>query len=186
MHGFDSPTDLLRGRINLPDIRKVVEWALEDTDNLEHLYSLTRSADHRQSVNALWCLSHLPHDKTDWLQSRQNEMIDHLLAESHKAKKRILLQLLREQTYDADSIRSDFIDYCFSKINSECEPYAIRCFSLYCAFKMCRFFPELITELELHIDMLSSQDLSPGLLSALHTTRRNIEASKKRSISKRR
>ncbi|MDE6270480.1 MAG: hypothetical protein K2M12_06460, partial [Muribaculaceae bacterium] len=55
------------------------------------------------------------------------------------------------------------LDFCMSKINSECEPYAVRSFSLYAAYKMCRFYPELIEELTERLDMLSRSPISPGL-----------------------
>ena len=58
--------------------------------------------------------------------------------------------------------------------HSDCEPYAVRCFSMYTAFKMCRHFPELIAELEQHLDMMRFQTLSPGLASALRQTKAKI------------
>lgn len=102
-----------------------------------------------------------------------------LLVETDTGKKRMLLQLLRNQEYEADDIRTDFLDYCMSKINSECEPFAIRCFSIYTAYKMCRYFPELLAELEEHLDMMQYQPLSPGLKSALRQTKSKIERLKK-------
>ncbi len=93
----------------------------------------------------------------------------------------MLLQLLREQAYNSDTLRSDFLDYCLAKINSECEPYAIRAFSIYCAFKMCRYYPELIAELEEYLTLLATQSLSPGMKSAMTTTRRNIAILKGKS-----
>ncbi len=167
--------ELLGGKVNLPDIRGIVNWVLEDERNLENLYKLTESSDNRQSVNALWSLSQLPESKAAWLQSLQNDLIDKLLTETNTSRKRLLLQLLRRQSYDKTTLRTDFIDYCFSKINSEHEPYAVRCFSIYCAFKMCRFYPELVAELEEYLDLLSIQSLSPGLQSALRTTQKNIK-----------
>lgn len=166
---------LLSQRINKPQINLIVLRALESDNNIQTLYRLTLSSNDRVSVNALWCLTHLPHNASAWLQARQNELIDRLLTESNTARKRLLLQLLREQDYDKESLRPDFIDYCLTKINSECEPYAVRCFSLYCAFKMCRHYPELIEELRLHLDMLAQQSLSPGLKCALRNTLRDID-----------
>lgn len=131
------------------------------------------------SVNAIWAMTHLPETNAEWLASLRNDMIDMLLVETDTGKKRMLLQLLRDQEYDADDIRTDFLDYCMSKINSECEPYAIRCFSIYVAYKMCRHFPELLAELEEHLDMMQYQPLSPGLKSALRQTRSKIKRLKK-------
>ncbi len=171
---MEDITTVLSQRITKREIQSIVMWCMEKDDNIETLYNLTKAKDDRLSVNALWCLTHLPKESFVWLKSKQYEIIDSLLQESNVSKKRTMLQILREMDYEIDSIRTDFIDYCFSKINSECEPYAVRCFSIYCAFKMCRFFPELINELETHLEMLTIQDLSPGLKCALRTTQYNI------------
>lgn len=171
---------ILSNRIHLPEIKSVVSWASGSRDNLNMLWGFARSNDRRTSVNALWTMTHLPETDIESLISLRDEMIDMLLAETDTGKKRMLLQLLRDQEYAADDIRTDFLDYCMSKINSECEPYAVRCFSIYVAYKMCRHFPELFAELEEHLDMMQYQSLSPGLKSALHQTKMKISKLKKK------
>ncbi|MDE5922684.1 MAG: hypothetical protein K2G79_04245 [Muribaculum sp.] len=161
---------LLSRKINLPDIRRIALWVSGDTGRLEVLWSLARS-DHRlTSVNSLWVLSHLCGSQSGWLGLRQHTLIDMLLTTTDTAKKRLLLQILKTQDFDADTMRADLLDYCLSKINSECEPYSIRAFSIYVAFRMARHYPELITELKSYLDMLSFQSLSPGLVCARRKT----------------
>lgn len=163
----------------MPEIKNVVSWASGSRENLVTLWTLSRSVDRMTSVNAIWAMTHLPETNAEWLVSIRDEMIDMLLVETDTGKKRMLLQLLRNQEYDVDDIRTDFLDYCMSKINSECEPYAIRCFCIYTAYKMCRHFPELLAELEEHLDMMQYQPLSPGLKSALRQTKSKIKRLKK-------
>lgn len=165
---------ILSDKINIPDIRKIAVWATESAGNREKLWAWARSEERRRSVNALWAMTHLPNGESEWLGSLRDEMIDLLLAETDTAKKRMLLQLLRNQEYSPESLRTDFLDYCMSKINSECEPYAVRCFSIYSAFKMCRHYPELLAELDAHLEMMRFQTLSPGLKSALRQTKARI------------
>ena len=168
--------DIILGRkVNLPEIRSVVKWAASEPANIYRLLEFAQSSDERTGVNALWSLTHLQKLQPGLLQSSQSKLIDMLLTEKHLGRKRMLLQILREQSYEKETVRSDFLDYCLSKINSECEPYAIRCNSIYCAFKMCRCYPELMSELEEHLELLTLQVLSPGLKSALATTRRHID-----------
>lgn len=171
--------DLLSMRLCIADISKLVSWACKSEENILMLWHLVRS-DHRMtSVNALWAMSHLPETEAGKVLSLRDQMIDMLLIETDTAKKRMLLRILREQEYDSDEIRTDFLDFCLSKINSECEPYAVRCFSIYAAYKMCKHFPELIAELEEHLDMMQYQKLSPGLKSALRQTKSKITKLKK-------
>ena len=58
--------------------------------------------------------------------------------------------------------------------NSECESYAVRGYCIYAAYKMSRHFPELLSELEEHLDMMQYRPLSPGLKSALRQTKSKI------------
>ena len=165
---------LFSRKIGMGDINCVVEWSRTDPGNRDMLWNLARRKERRVSANALWVMTHLPESDKDWLISLQDEIIDMLLEEKNTSKKRMLLQLLREQDFDPDEMRTDLLDFCFSKINSECEPYAVRCFSIYVAFRMCRHYPELVSELEQHLDLMSRQPLSPGLKSALRQTRTKI------------
>lgn len=171
--------NLLSKRLCIADIKKLVSWACESEENILMLWHLVSSDDRMTSVNALWAMSHLPETEAGKVLSLRDEMIDMLLIETDTAKKRMLLRILREQEYDSDEIRTDFLDFCLSKINSECEPYAVRCFSIYAAYKMCKHFPELIAELEAHLDMMRYQKLSPGLKSALRQTKLKITKLKK-------
>ena len=165
---------LFSRKIGMGDINCVVEWSRTDPARRDMLWRLARRKERRISVNALWVMTHLPESDRDWLTSLQDELTDMLLSEQDASKKRMLLQLLREQDFDPDEMRTDLLDFCLSKINSECEPYAVRCFSIYVAFSMCRHYPELISELEQHLDLMSKQTLSPGLKSALRQTRSRI------------
>ncbi len=160
----------------MQEVRRTALWAAADESNRTRLWELAHSSDRRTSVNALWVMTHLPESEGAWLASLQDAMIDMVLAETDTAKRRLLFHLLREQEYDPENLRTDFVDFCLSKINSEHEPYAIRCFSIYAAFRMCRHYPELLGELSEHLDMMSMQPLSPGLKSALRQTRKRISA----------
>lgn len=156
----------LAGKISLHDVRTVVAWAAEAGENRERLMVLAKSEDRCAGRNALRVLAHMASSESEWLVSRQSEFIGMLMAETDAAKKRHLLKLLREQEYSAENIPTDLLDYCLTKINSECEPYAVRASSIHLAYKMCRHYPELVAELEQRLAMLGLQSLSPGLKSA--------------------
>lgn len=161
---------ILAQRINIADVRRLAVWAAETYANRCRLWALVSNAARRVSVNALWVVTYLLRSEAEWVASLREEMIDMLLAESDASKKRMLLKILREQEYEAENVRADFLDWCLSKINSECEPYAVRAFAIYIAFKMCRFYPELLFELKQHLAMLSQQTLMPGLACARSKT----------------
>lgn len=168
-------SEALAHKLSLIEISGIGMWASEFDKNKDFLWRMSFSDDRRTAVNSLWALTHLRKTDTEWLQRVQGAIIYRLLKEQDNSKKRIFLQLLREQTFDANLPQTiSLLDYCFSKINSECEPYAVRCFSLYVAFKICKGYPELTAELQEILNLLSVQSLSPGLRSALRQVKKKI------------
>lgn len=166
--------ELLSRRIHMPEVKSVVSWAAGSRENIAALWRLARTEDRMTSVNALWTMTNLPGNDAETVVSLRGEMIDMLLVEADTGKKRMLLQLLRSREWGADDLRTDFLDYCLSKINSECESYAVRCYSLYLAYDMCRHFPELTAELQQQLELMHYQPLSPGLKSALRQVESKI------------
>ncbi len=118
---------------------------------------------------------HLPASESAWISSHRNDIVDMLLDCDDTSKRRMLLQILRSLNYGPEDIRTDLLDYCLSKINSQCEPYAVRAFCIYLAFKLCRNYPELVAELSEHLSMMTQQTLPPGLSCARRKTLAEIE-----------
>ena len=168
------PEEQLNSRITLRDIHSLVDWTLQG-DNLSKLLTLIESDNRRVSVNAVWVMTNLQKLYPDRLSIHRDFFINALLTEVETAKKRMLLQILRHQDFSESDFPSDLFDYCLSKINSEKEPYAVRCFSLYTALNICKTFKALIGELNAHVELLELQSLSPGLKSALRQTKSQIK-----------
>ncbi|MDE5607954.1 MAG: hypothetical protein K2I64_03370 [Muribaculaceae bacterium] len=140
-------------------------------DAKEILYAMSLSGDTRVSYNVLWAFTHFRRDDVGWLQPKRDELIDRAMAESHVGKRRLILTLLSRLDFDVAGFRSDFLDFCLTKMLSQVEPYGVRALSLRLAFAQCRWYPELLSELESAIDMMESAPLSPGLKSAIKDIR---------------
>lgn len=167
--------EIITRRIGMSEVKDIVNFASQSDSNKDFLWKMSLSVDRKCSVNSLWVLTHLGQQDRNWLNNLQSQIIERLLAENDTSRKRLFLQLLINQEFSPDTpLTVKLLDYCLSKINSECEPYAVRCFSIYVAFNICKAFPELISELEEYLNMLSLQQLSPGLKSALRQTRMKI------------
>lgn len=160
---FESRLD---GRLGIRDINEILSLMSSSESFRDSIIETALTDIGRRGANALWCLTHYGKADAESLQPFQDQLIDKLLANPPVSQKRMILQILRGQTFSADTVRSDLLDYCLSKINAECEPYAVRCFSLYIAYEICRVIPELMTELNERLELLSFQDLSPGLKCA--------------------
>ena len=130
------------------------------------LYQLTFDENDRVSFNALWALTHFDEANNLWLFQKHDELIDRVLVEKNETKRRLMLQLLLRQPFEEESLRSDFIDFCIAKITACSQPYAIRSYCMKLAYGQMKYYPELLTELKVALDMLEQEALSPGLLSA--------------------
>ena len=132
----------------------------------EELYQLTFDENDRVSFNALWALCHFDEANNPWLFQKHEELIDRVLVEKNETKCRLMLHLLLRQPFEEESLRSDFIDFCIAKITACSQPYAIRCYCMKLAYEQMKYYPELLEELRMALDMLEQEALSPGLLSA--------------------
>ena len=161
-------TEILSRRLNRREIERIVATA-----DLEELYQLIFNDKTRVAYNALWVMTHLSGEHDSWIATKRTALIDMLLSESHTGKKRLLLTLLNRLKIEKEDIRTDYLDYCFSKINST-EPYGIRALALKQAYAQALHYPELMSELSLAIEDMRSEPLSPGLKSALSQITRKL------------
>ena len=111
-------------------------------------------------------LSHFDLANNEWLYCKHDELIDRVMKEEHVGKCRLMLNILSRQQFEEEFLRSDFIDFCVSKITACAQPDAIRAYCMKLAYEQMMFYPELLSELKMALDMLEQETLSPGLASA--------------------
>ena len=146
----------------------------------EEPYQPTFAETDRASFNALRALTHFDEANNLWLFQKHDDLINRVLVEKNETKRRLMLHLLLRQPFEEESLRSDFIDFCIAKITACSQPYAIRCYCMKLAYEQMKYYPELLDELRMALDMLEQEVLSPGMLSA----KRQIMKKKKRSLGK--
>ena len=127
----------------------------ENNHRKEELYRLTFDEDNRVAFNALHVLSNFDLANND-----------RVMKEEHVGKRRLMLNLLLRQPFEEEFLRSDFIDFCVSKITACAQPYAIRAYCMKLAYGQMKYYPELLSELKMALDMLEQETLSPGLACA--------------------
>ena len=132
----------------------------------EKLYQLTLDDDRRVAVNALWTFTHFAADDNVWLFAKHDQLIDRCLNEKDATKLRLMLNLLLRQPYTEEDIRTDFIDFCLTRLADTKSPYAVRAQCIKLAYVQMYYWPELLNELRQTLEMISCEPLSPGLRSA--------------------
>ena len=132
----------------------------------EQLYQLTLDNDRRVATNALWVFTHFSAVDNEWLFAKHDQLIDRCLKEKDTTKLRLMLNLLLRQPYTEEDIRTDFIDFCLTRLADPKSPYAVRAQCIKLAYEQMRYWPELLNELRQTLEMISCEPLSPGLRSA--------------------
>ena len=167
----------LNKRMCMDDIHEICILCHGNSRKKAELYQLIFDEDERVATNALWVFTHFDLQNNEWLYSKHDDLIDRVLVEKNETKRRLILSLLLRQPFEEESLRSDFIDFCITKITACSQPYAIRCYCMKLAYEQMKYYPELLTELKAAIDMLEQEPLSPGLTSAKKQVMKKIKLS---------
>ena len=158
----------LINRLSQSDIHELCALTQGERNNSlkEQLYQLTLDADRRVATNALWVFTHFALADNEWLYAKHDQLIDRCLNEKDATKLRLMLNLLLRQPFDEEAIRTDFIDFCLTRLADTKSPYAVRAQCIKLAYVQMHYWPELLNELRQTLEMISCEPLSPGLRSA--------------------
>ena len=158
----------LINRLSQSDIHELCALTQGERNNSlkEQLYQLTLDSDRRVATNALWVFTHFSAVDNEWLYAKHDQLIDRCLNEKDATKLRLMLNLLLRQPYTEEDIRTDFIDFCLTRLADPKSPYAVRAQCIKLAYEQMRYWPELLNELRQTLEMISCEPLSPGLRSA--------------------
>lgn len=169
----------LSSRLCLNDIAELsaVVAGNENNHRKEELYQLSFDDNKRVANNAFWIFTHFDDFNNQWLYQKHDDLIDRVIVENNETNRRLMLSLLLRQPFEEGSLRSDFIDFCESKITACSQPYAIRAYCMKLAYEQMKYYPELLAELKATLDMLSQEPLSSALLSAKNQVMKKIKKS---------
>lgn len=166
----------LVGKLQFNDIMEICYYTQcpYNDANKEKLYQLTFDENEKVSSNALLVFSKFSLSDNEWLYFKHDELINRVMQEKNKTKCRLMLDLLLRQPFSKINLRSDFIDFCLSKISSN-EPIAIRVLCIKLAYEQCKHHPELSDELKHVLYMVKSEPISAGISCAIKNVLNKME-----------
>ena len=136
--------------------------ALASGDFKEELFQLLFDEDKRTSDNAAWVMTHLPKTADEWLSERQNILIDEAMRSESTTKRRLVMNLLERTPFEADTIRTDFLDFCFNAMLSD-EPIGVKSLAIKLTYAQSKFYPELLEEFNTALQMMEPEVLPAAL-----------------------
>ena len=120
-----------------------------------HRYAF--SEDERVARSALWGLTKARKDEISQLQVILNELIEQAMRTENSSVRRLTLNVIERLEMKEEDLRTDFLDFCFDHMMDVEEFPGVQAVCMKLAYRMCKFYPELMDELKrtleaMHID----------------------------------
>ena len=106
------------------------------------------SQDHRVARSVLWGLTKASKEELAQLQVILNEIIDQAMQTENSSVRRLSLNVVERLEMSEEDLRTDFLDFCFDHMIDVEEYPGIQSVCMKLAFRMCKFYPELMDELK--------------------------------------
>ena len=106
------------------------------------------SQDERVARSALWGLTKASKGELSQLQVLLNELIDQAMQTENSSVRRLTLNIIERLKMSEEELRTDFLDFCFEHFVNVDEFPGIQAVCIKLAFRMCKFYPELMDELK--------------------------------------
>lgn len=162
-------------------LASLVQTSFNDRE-FDEFFQLLYDEEARVAENVAWIMSCFNKDGRKRLISKKHLIIVEVMNTSSTTKTRLLLTTLLRQPFSKEEITTPFLDFCLDNITNIAQAVAIKSLSIYVSYQQCRFFPELLQELEAILHTYDGIPLSPGMKCARTKVLQAIKKSKKKSI----
>lgn len=175
----------LAKRIYGEEVKQLASMAQSSFDDREfgEFFQLLYDEEARVAENVALIMSHFDKAGRERLNSRKELIMAEAMRTSNATKLRLLLTIILRQPFLEEEIATPFLDFCLDNITNNVQPIAIKSLSIYLSFQQCRFFPELLQELEAILHSYDGVPLSPGLKCARTKVLQAIAKNKKKHKS---
>ena len=119
--------------------------------------------DYRVARSALWGLTKASKDELSQLQVILNELIDQAMQTENSSVRRLSLNIVERLEMSEDDLRTDFLDFCFEHMIDVEEFPGIQSVCMKLAFRMCKFYPELMDELKRTLEAMEIDYYKPAV-----------------------
>ena len=106
------------------------------------------SEDYLVAGSALWGLTKASKEDLSQLQVILNDFINQAIETGNSSVRRLSLNIVERLEMSEDDLRTDFLDFCFDHMMDVEEFPGIQSVCMKLAFRICKFYPELMDELK--------------------------------------
>ena len=121
------------------------------------------SDDERVARNAFWALTKATDKELSQLQVILNELTDLALTTTSSSVRRLSLNIIERLKIEEDDLRTDFLDFCLEHMADVDELPGIQSISMKLAYRMCKFYPELMDEFKVTLESMETSYYKPAV-----------------------
>ena len=99
------------------------------------------------------------------LQVILDELIGRSMHMKNSSVRRLTLSLIWRLEMSAERVRADFLDFSFEHLVSMSEPSGVQSVCMKLAFRMCQYYPELMSELRRVLEAMDADYYQPAVKS---------------------
>ena len=130
--------------------------------------------DYCVARSALWGLTKASKEELSQLQVILNEVIDQAMQTENSSVRRLSLNVIERLRVgerssgmrlelDEEDLRTDFLDFCFEHMTDVEEFPGIQSVCMKLAFRMCKYYPELMDELKRTLEAMEIDYYKPAV-----------------------
>ena len=121
------------------------------------------SEDYLVARSALWGLTKASKEELSQLQVILSEFINQAMQIDNSSVRRLSLNVIERLEMSENDLRTDFLDFCFEHMIDVKELPGIQSVCMKLAFRMCKFYPELMDELKRTLEAMEIDYYKPAV-----------------------
>ena len=155
--------DRLRQTFSEGGAQEIYQEVKASDDFLAFARQYAFSEDYRVARSSLWGLTKASKEELSQLQVTLNELINQAMQSGNSSVRRLSLNIVERLEMSEDDLRTDFLDFCFAHMIDVEEFSGIQSVCMKLAFRMCKFYPELMDELKRTLEAMEIDYYKPAV-----------------------
>ncbi|MCQ2067790.1 MAG: hypothetical protein MJY68_01635 [Bacteroidaceae bacterium] len=156
-------TAIIRAVKNEVDAQAVYREVKRSGDFLGFARQFMLGDEERVVRNAFWVLTKATDKELSQLQVMLNELIEMALKTPWSSVRRLSLNIIERLEMKKDDLRTDFLDFCLEHMADVDELPGIQSISMKLAYRMCKFYPELLAEFKATLESMEPEFFKPAV-----------------------
>lgn len=145
------------------DAQAVYREVKQKGDFLGFTRQFMHSDDERVARNAFWILTKATDQELSQLQPILDDLMELALNTTSSSVRRLSLNIIERLEMKEDDLRTDFLDFCLEHMADTDELPGIQSISMKLAYRMCKFYPELLAEFKATLESMEPDFFKPAV-----------------------